>query len=365
MEGPPIPSSSPSWALPTPSQTTTGTPFSNEKRTYRPVDLSCLDLEKIKKEAQEFEQKHPTLITTTEPTTQSSPAPLPLQHSLASPQSMYPGPPPPYSYPSSATSTALGFTGYISPPETRRLSDDDKEQQTSRQSLPSIHEALGKDQSILYSGHLPAASIATQTSHTATSISPSTPIPRSHPEPILSGPPNPYASSQHPSPFPSEPPDRRTQPPYRTNSISEEQPPSATQSFSTREPAPGSGNHTPTSPVPPTRHSPRVVNVAQSSNNINHTSQAIQPVQAPQPVASQPNYPSGPPAYSYPPTSATSLAYPHFSPSTPWRSDGYEIDRAEEGRKAAAKQNSGTQSYSESVKRHLDIFDLETALNEV
>ena len=364
MEGPPIPSSSPNWALPTPSQTAAATPFSNEKKIYRPADLGSLDLEKIKKEAQEFEQKHPTLITTTAPATQSSPAPLPPQHPLASPQSMYPGPPPPYSYPSSATSTSLGFSGYISPPEPRRLSDDDKDQQASRQSLPSIHEALGPDQSILYSGHLPVASIATQPSQTATAISPSTPIPRSHPEPILSGPPNPYASSQHPSQYPIEPPDRRTHPPYRTNSISEEQPPSATR-FSVRDSVSGSGNHTPTSPVPPTRFSPRVLNLSQSSNTVNHSSQPIQPVQAPQPVASQPSHPPGPPAYSYPPTSANSLAYPHFPPSTSWRSDGHEIGRAEEVRKAAAKQNAGNQSYSESVKRHLDIFDLETALNEV
>lgn len=52
-----------------------------------------------------------------------------------------------------------------------------------------------------------------------------------------------------------------------------------------------------------------------------------------------------------------------------WRSDGLEIDRAEEMRKAASKTNCLTgqtgQTYGESVKRHLDIFDLETSLNEV
>ena len=363
MEGPSMPSPSPNWGPSTQSQTTIGTPHSSDKKPSRPPELTCLDLEKIKKEAQEFEQKNPTLITPGTIAAQPSPASLPHNHPLASPQSMYPGPPPPYTYPSTTTSAALGLTGYISPPDSRRLSDDDKEQQPSRQLLPSIHEALGKDQSILYSGPPPVASAATQTSHVATAISPSTPAPRSHPEPILSGPPNPYAFSQQPTPYPSEPPDRRAHPQFRTNSVSDEQPPSSASRYSVRESA--SNSNTPTSPVPPARGSPHPTNHHQSQNVLNNSSQPVQPVQAPRPLVSQPSYSSGPPAYSYPPTSASSLAYPPFSQSNSWRSDGHEVDRAEEVRKSAAKQNSGTQSYGESVKRHLDIFDLETALNEV
>jgi hypothetical protein len=42
------------------------------------------------------------------------------------------------------------------------------------------------------------------------------------------------------------------------------------------------------------------------------------------------------------------------------------MDRVEEMRKAAPKQNaSGSQRYGESVKRQLDKFDLEMSLNEV
>ncbi|KAL5336115.1 hypothetical protein BJX70DRAFT_291305 [Aspergillus crustosus] len=70
----------------------------------------------------------------------TSPAPL------ISPTTMYPNQPPPYSY--STTPTNAG-PGYISPPESRRA-DDEKEKPAPRQSLPSIHEALGNDNGLPY-----------------------------------------------------------------------------------------------------------------------------------------------------------------------------------------------------------------------
>ena len=358
MEGLPIPSSSPNWRPATQPRSSFGTPQSNEKSSVRLPALG-LDLDKIKKEAQEFELKHPTAVTA------SAPAP-PHAHPppLASPSSMYPGPPPPYSYPSSATSSAPGFQGYISPPDSRRLSDDDKDQQPSRQSLPSIHEALGKDQALLYSGPPPPSSVASQTPHTATAPNPSTPIPRSHPETVLSGPPNPYASSQHPSPYPSEPPDRRLHQPLRTSSVSEEQPPVSSR-LPAHEVTTAPPQRTPNSPRAPTHQSPRTISTSQPPALFNPPSQPVQAVQAPQPLTSQQSFHNGPPAYPFPQTSANSTTYSHFPPSTPWRSDGFEIDRAEEVRKAASKQNHGNQPYGESVKRHLEIFDLETSLNEV
>lgn len=360
MEGPPLPLSSPTWRPPTQRQSSVGTPHPSEKSASRLPALNFLDLEKIKKEAQDFEHKHPTAITTSAPATSSGP-----QHPLAGPQSMYSGPPPPYSYPSSAAHASLAFSGYISPPDSRRLSDADKEPQPHRQSLPSIHEALGKDQSILYSGPPAGATVATKNSHSATAPSPGTPIPRSHPETILSGPPNPYASSQLPSPFPGEPTDSRMHPTFRTSSASEEQPP-LSSGLPPPDSAPATVHNTPASPAPPQTHrSPRAINAPQPSNVYHSTPQPVQPIQAPQPVTAQPTYPSHPPAYAYPPAPGLHAAYSHFPSSTPWRSDGFEIDRAEEVRKAASKQSSGSQSYGESVKRHLDIFDLETSLNEV
>ena len=71
------------------------------------------------------------------------------------------------------------------------------------------------------------------------------------------------------------------------------------------------------------------------------------------------------PTYPYTSQSPTALSYPNYSQPT-WRSDGLELDRAEEMRKAAPKGSPrGSKHYGESVKRHLDIFDLETSLNEV
>ena len=69
--------------------------------------------------------------------------------------------------------------------------------------------------------------------------------------------------------------------------------------------------------------------------------------------------------FSYPSSSANIPSYPHAALQPPtWRSAGSEIDRAEEARRAASK-GSPKMKYGESVKRHLEIFDLETSLNEV
>lgn len=61
-----------------------------------------------------------------------------------SPTTIYSGPPPPYSYASSTANAAPVLNALISPAESRRASGDEKEglQRPSRESLPSIHEAL-------------------------------------------------------------------------------------------------------------------------------------------------------------------------------------------------------------------------------
>ncbi|KAL4980783.1 hypothetical protein BDW66DRAFT_156497 [Aspergillus desertorum] len=71
------------------------------------------------------------------PTT--SPAPL------VSPTTMYPNNSLPYSY---STTPASAGPGYISPPESRRA--EDEKEKAPRQSLPSIHEALGNDNPLPY-----------------------------------------------------------------------------------------------------------------------------------------------------------------------------------------------------------------------
>lgn len=68
---------------------------------------------------------------------------------LISPSSIYSGPPPPYSYPSSTASSVIGGAGsgvgygnYTSPSETRRTLHEKEALTSVRQSLPSINEAL-------------------------------------------------------------------------------------------------------------------------------------------------------------------------------------------------------------------------------
>ena len=317
--------------------------------------LRFLDVDKFRREVAECDHK-------ASPSTGLNTSVPPL----ASPQSIYSGPPPPYSYPSSATSSILGLAGYISPPEPQRKPDDDRERQSSemppkpRQSLPSINEALGKDTSILYSGPPPSAPIPPQSSYPAGIISPTTPVPRSHPEPVLPGPPNPYATNQSFPPYNNDELDRRPQSSYRHGSLSEEQPLPATRRSTHEHKSYSTNSTSPASPVPATRPNPHPVQPSQQPPMFS---------QQPLPSSVQPSYRSFPAssgAYSYPPP-ANSFAYQSPLPqSGPWRLDGSEMDRAEESRKAASKRSPGySQHYGESVKRHLDIFDLETSLNEV
>lgn len=312
--------------------------------------INYLDMEKIRRETAEYSQRNPSSVTTT--------VPAPLQVSQLN---MYSGPPPPYSYPSSTASSVMGLTtGYISPPESRRTSDDDKEPPLAhRQSLPSIHEALGKDQSLLYSSGPASVNPPPPTSVPVSVHPPTTPIPRSHPEAVLAGPPNPYASSQ-PLPYSQEPSDPRAQQLNRKGSQGEDP-----SSRSTRPAAHDISSHPSnqtanSSPNPTIRPTPRPMQ--------HQISSPMYPSVMPQSstVLPQPGY-YGQPSYSYPPQAASVLPYQNQCVQPPaWRTDGLDVDRAEEMRKAAAKRSPGIgHHYGESVKRHLDIFDLETSLNEV
>ena len=351
MDGPHIQPSSPNWRRPTQTLGLLNGSQQNEKIGGVGgglPSLNFLNVEKIRREAAEYDHKG---------------SPSTGMNALVSPQSIYSGPPPPYSYPSSTTSSVLGLAGYTSPPEPQRRPDDDKEplpsqqQQQTRQNLPSIHEALGKDPSMLYSGPPPSVSIPAQASYPSAGVSPTTPVPRSHPEPVLSGPPNPYASNQ--SSFNSDQADRRPHSSLRHGLVSDERPPSARR-LSANDPG-SQSMHTasPTSPVPPIRPNPHPMQPPQQSSLYS---------QQPPPSSVQPTYHpiSSSEGYSYPPPAKPFSFQPPFPQSSPWRSDGFEIKRAEESREAASKSSPGNgQHYGESVKRHLDIFDLETSLNEV
>ncbi|KAK6583035.1 hypothetical protein PZA11_004111 [Diplocarpon coronariae] len=135
--------------------------------------------------------------------------------SAVSPTSMYTQPPPPYS----SGWPVPSISGLISPPESRRTSDNTPEHpppiQTSqphRPSLPSIHEALTT-----------AAKPKPYTSPVSATAPPSHPLPYAGPQPA-----RPFPPAEHP-PYPG-PPARQPSPPRPA-------PPPANPPFARPEPA--------------------------------------------------------------------------------------------------------------------------------
>ncbi|KAF9893180.1 hypothetical protein FE257_012595 [Aspergillus nanangensis] len=117
--------------------------------------------------------------------------------SLLSPTSMYSGQPLPYSYSTSSASTGSAQPGYISPPDSRRAHEEDKEKQPPqppRQSLPSIQEALGNDNPLPYPAPTSAPPQTHHTPHPLSSIGrPTGEGP--------AGPPNPFSNGTSSAPF--------------------------------------------------------------------------------------------------------------------------------------------------------------------
>jgi len=301
---------------------------------------------------------------------------------LISPSTMYSGPPPPYSYPSSAASSVIGSAAsgpgaghgnYISTPTTRSSSGEEKDVPMSqRLSLPSITEALtGEQQSISISSLL--STIVPPQKTALVSRSPTSPIaPRSYLDSLPKGPPDSLsyhtpASTYHPS----DPSDRTSRPMYS--------PGIATTPGESRFPAINSfpamnsydtyqSKYPPMTTSSPSHYTRPGVSPLQS-NRAPPPLQDSVPHSAP-PASSAPfgystTYPS---AYSYPPTTPglSSFRPPAAVQQPTWRTTNPEVDRIEEIRKAVSKQSPPPrQAYGESVKRHLDIFDLESSLNEV
>lgn len=287
----------------------------------------------------------------------------------------YPGPPPPYSHPQPHPSPAnLGAKippGLLSPPESRRTSGEAQEQkQQPRQSLPSIHEALGTDQSLDFSPQPPPPTSNGTHYYQAPSVatSPTSTVSRAlnseaqAPPPIHS-----YPQAPPESPFnrqqPPLPPSTIQPPPMahsqvdasRTSfSVQQNRFPSLHPLRTARSPV-----ATPARPVTyqsyPQQSASGFDQPVQSAPGMNHsfgytTNPAPYTFSAPAPPSSSAGY--SPAAASYP----TSNRY-----GMQWR-DGPEFNRAEESRRMGRVPGP---AYGESVKRHLENFDFEASLNEV
>lgn len=234
---------------------------------------------------------------------------------LMSPDAMY-GQHLPYSYAPSG--------GYASPPEARRVIEE-KEKHTPRQSLPSIHEALGNDNPLPYP--TPTSAPPSQSAHPPSHIigRPSTEGP--------AGPSNPFNG---PAGL------------MRETGFSQMQEPS--------------------------RASLASISTQDSRNPSIHSSTGKSPTQSTKTgLTSVGSQHSG---YEYSaPTSAGSVAspngYSHFTPNFSFQSQGHSYPYDNRYMGASRVEEKGgyvgrpIPPHGDTVKRHLDVFDVETSLNEV
>jgi hypothetical protein len=260
---------------------------------------------------------------------------------LPSPTTIYSGPPPPYSYASMATAPAPVQSGYISPPEPPRPAPKDEEGSGPRQSLPSISEALGQDKVMAF---VPSISTTQSTASSHQSLlTPSSAVGHSFPEGPI-GPSNPFSQSSLTG---SSLRDHG----YRndtdsigqsfTNLNATEPRPQHSQSFGVpRSPKLNSG------PA-----NPQLSNISASLTNGHGPSAGSPGSQAP---------------YRSPFGFSQQASNPQSSPFTPTtdRFRAAPSTQFDDQKRLSSKSGYG-QSYGESVKRHLEAFDTQMALQEV
>ncbi|KAJ5135091.1 Zinc finger NHR/GATA-type [Penicillium bovifimosum] len=254
---------------------------------------------------------------------------------LMSPNIMYSGQHMPYSY---APSASAPPQGYVSPPETRRAIEEEKEKHTPRQSLPSIHEALGNDNPLPYA--TPTSAPPSQSAH------PSAP---SH----LIGRPSTEGPAGPPNPFSNGPPtgSLMREPSYSHQSQLQTEAARSLTSINTQ------GSH---------NASLQSINTGKSPTQSSKTG-----------ITSVGSQNSG---YEYSaPTSAGSVAspngYSHFAPNPSFQSQpaGHAYPAPYGSRPYASRVEEVKGGFvgrpipphNDSVKRHLDVFDVETSLNEI
>ena len=367
MNGPTsIQSQAPDWRY-THTHNSAKSPVSlsaSDVKTHAPLPplLANLDIAKIRRDADlNNDSKHAS------PVAYSTPSAISLN-------SAYPGPPPPYSSCITTPTVAPtgGHTDYQSRSmkETPRSQEEDEQRggigggRPALQSLPSIHEALGKDPSSFYQGpphHPPTTTTAPQRPPSLSTISPTTPIQQFHSNSFssLSYKPQPSGSS-------SNPPLRPVLDTFRN----------ASQSIDVQRYGgePQSASSVLTSP-----HTTATTATTRSQSHSHPTTPAFfKPINSQYPPSGQASQPHSnspyPPAYTYPPPSSYAN---QVSPSESWRGEDFsrrDYKRREDARATSPpgvqpsndiKANSGPYNHGESVKRHLETFDLELGLNEV
>lgn len=265
---------------------------------------------------------------------------------LLSPSNMYPGQPLPYAYAPHATDTP-SQSGYHSPSESRRTLEEEKDKTTPRQSLPSIHEALGNDSSLPYPA--PTSAPQSQPGHTAP---PSHLIGRAGAE-GPAGPPNPFSANGPPAGSlmrePGYPHQNQLQADASRNSLT---------SINTQESRNASLNSLSTGKSP-TQSAKTGITSVSGSQNSSHYEYSAPPSAGS--VASPNGYNHFPQNYNFPPSQPGGPSYP----PGPYDSRYMGAPRVEEVKGGFVARPIPGQPHSDSVKRHLDVYDVETSLNEV
>ncbi|KAF7507385.1 hypothetical protein GJ744_010702 [Endocarpon pusillum] len=241
---------------------------------------------------------------------------------LLSPTTTFPGAQPPYSCSSSATPSNMGTFEYMSPPSSRRTTVDDKAS-GPRQSLPSIQEALGGDGTKPFSATIVHPLSAPSRGSAADQTSENDPY---NPHPV-----------QHQTPHAEQ---DRIKPRFPSINTTEALAASS-HTYQSKSPKAISAHPVPTNSY---NQSPHIKNYNPSADT------------------SPTHYPSYRSPYAY--SAGSSNPPPSTYPSAPDYSrfnPAFKFD----DRKQSIPRSHPSQPYSDSIKRHLDIFDFEMALNEV
>ncbi|USW47302.1 Putative Zinc finger, GATA-type, Zinc finger, NHR/GATA-type [Septoria linicola] len=315
--------------------------------------LSYLEVDKVKREEESY---HPRNTGTPQSLSASA---------GASPTYHYPpGPPPPYSHAHGAPPTTNTWHPTVhTPAESRRTSEHEKESIKPRQSLPSISEALGK--------------VDNQTSFASTPAPPSSLPSVQQVQPQTTVPPSPPARQS----YAMEPPQAVPHSSYSGSSgyghHSHHRHEASRQSS---YPPPDSARSTSAAYPPVADAKPMHLQISQET-----TRPSVQPASYSRSEARSPHHeqqhPShsttsmGPPStfpYGYAPfppryashtSSTSSPSGPIYQPSTTYgpprtSQPGWKSE-------PSRYEDRGLAHHSDTVKRHLDFFDLEASLNEI
>lgn len=285
-----------------------------------------------------FSQTHSVISNSS-----GSPAPL------LSPTNMYSGQQSLFSYAASAHNTAPP-PGYISPPDSRRALEEDKERHAQRQSLPSIHEALGNESPLPYPGPPTTVPQAQQPQHPPPRAPGLVSRPGGEAPP---GPPNPFSNGPSTGPFSRDSTFQQSQ---LQGDVSR----STIGSINTRDSRNPSLHSLASSGKSPTQSAKTGI-TSISGSQPSSVYEYSAPASAGG-VTSPNGY--GPihhpfPFQSHPPPGAPSYPTSHYD-ARPYMTASWKPGAGE-----PIRPHVSGHPYGDSVKRHLDIYDVESSLNEV